>query len=303
MLIAYTMWNLLLTKSFASDTGMTKLDADSQASLGATSGHSVKEAGETLAAWALNFCNLHSGQCSYYGTVSYDEPVSDDDLTTQYHFDCVAFVTFAIHHALGLDANQFVCCPSNGKTYNNSYPDHLVGNGFERVDCASSEWQPGDVIVMWHHVAIYVGDGKTVGMWTEGLKVRDAIKDCEENGGYQGWVGRISAEAAANAIFEYLEGAGTGGIAGLDGPTSSSGATLDTDEVDLDEIADEFTFKGMPTTIIYEEQVDVFKWIFDGISGFMDYIAGILISIIKAPILGYVYYFQSIVNSFLHGLN
>ena len=311
MLIACTMWNFLLTSSLAHTAQMQVSDGASSSSLGATSGHSVQEAGETLAAWALNFCNLHAAQCHYDGSpVSYNEPVSDDDLTTQYYFHCVAFISFAIHHALGLggeEYTEFVKNPYRDSGTSNPNNDPLVNNGFERVDCGSEEWQPGDVIVMWHHVAIYVGDGKTVGMWNEGnnggLRIRDAQSDCTSNGGYQGWVGRISADSAANAVFEYMVGAGSGGVEGLDGPTTPSGVAVDTAEVDLDELADKFTFDGMPTTVIYEEKKDIFKWLFEGISGFMDYIAGILISVIKAPLLGYVSFFQRIVNAFLHGLN
>lgn len=305
LLITDVFLNFFLSTSLKA--AQMQINDGGSSSLGATTGHTVQEAGETIAAWTIDFANKHSAQARYGGNSGYNLPVSDEDTSTLYYFHCVAFISFVIHHALGLGGEtytEFVKCPYSSKGTANPNNAPYVKNGFERVDCSSDEWQPGDIIVMWHHVAVYVGDGQSIGMYSgDRLYYGSAIKDCDNNGGYQGWVGRITAEAAANATFEYLEGAGTGGIAGLDGATSSSGATLDTDEVDLDEIADEFTFKGMPTTIIYEEQVDVFKWIFDGISGFMDYIAGILISIIKAPILGYVYYFQSIVNSFLHGLN
>ena len=275
-------------------------------SLGPTTGHTVQEAGETIAAWAIDFANKHSSQARYGGTAGYNLPVSDSDTTTIYSFHCVAFVSFVIHHALGIgeeEYTEFVKCPyaSSGTSNPNNAP--YVKNGFERVDCSSDEWQPGDIIVMWHHVAVYVGDGMSIGMYTKRLYYGSAISDCNSNGGYQGWVGRVTAETAANASFEYLEGAGVGGVGGLNGATSPSGVELDSEEVDLDAIADEFTFDGMPTTIIYEEQVDIFKWLFDGISGFMDYLAGILISLIKAPLLGYVYFFQLMINSFLHGLN
>ena len=304
LLIADVFWNFSLSISLGA--AQMQINDGGSSSLGPTTGHTVQEAGETIAAWAIDFANKHSSQARYGGTAGYNLPVSDSDTTTIYSFHCVAFVSFVIHHALGIgeeEYTEFVKCPyaSSGTSNPNNAP--YVKNGFERVDCSSDEWQPGDIIVMWHHVAVYVGDGMSIGMYTKRLYYGSAISDCNSNGGYQGWVGRVTAETAANASFEYLEGAGAGGVGGLDGATTPSGVELDSEEVDLDAIADEFTFDGMPTTIIYEEQADIFKWLFDGISGFMDYLAGTIISLIKAPVLGYVYYFQLIVNSFLHGLN
>ncbi len=305
LLITNVFFNFFLSTSLKA--AQTQTSDGNTDTLGPTTGHTVQEAGETIAAWTIDFANKHSAQARYGGNSGYNLPVSDEDTSTLYYFHCVAFVSFVIHHALGLggeEYTEFVKCPYSSHDASDPNNPPLVRNGFERVDCSSDEWQPGDIIVMWHHVAVYVGDGKSIGMYSgDTLYYGSAIRDCENNGGYQGWVGRISAETAANATFEYLEGAGTGGAAGLDGPTSSSGVSLDTEEVDLDEIADQFTFDGMPTTIIYEEQVDVFTWIFDGIAGIMDYIAGLIIYLIKAPILGYVSIFQRFVNSFLHDLN
>ena len=306
LLIVCTLWNILYTNSLASNAQIQISDGSSSSSLGPTSGHTVEEAGETLAAWAINFYNLHRDQCNYNGPKSYDEPVSDDDLTTQYYFDCVAFVTFAIHHALGLEGSEFVKCPYHNSGYGpedeNNKP--LINNGFEQVYCSSSEWQPGDIIVMHNHVAVYVGDGKTVGMWIAGLQYIDALSDCNSNGGYEGWVGRISAETAASAVFEYMVGAGSGGVEGLDGPTTSAGVEVDEAEVDLDELAEQFTFDGIAPTIIYvDQEFDLFRWLFDGISGFMDFIAGTLISFIKAPIVGFAGIVDLMVDTMLNDLN
>lgn len=306
IMIADVFWNFTLSTSLGA--AQMQINDGGSSSLGPTTGHTVQEAGETIAAWAIDFANKHSAQAVYGGNAGYNLPVSDEDTTTIYSFHCVAFVSFVIHHALGLggaEYTEFVKCPysSSGTSSPNNAP--FVKNGFERVDCSSEEWQPGDIIVMWHHVAVYVGDGISIGMYRKKLYNGSAISDCNSNGGYQGWVGRITPEAAASASFKYLEGAGIGGISGLEGATSPSGEQLDTDEVDLDEIADKFTFDGMPPTIIHQdEKIDIFRWIFDGISGFMDYIAGAIITLIlKGPILGYTSYIERFVNNFLHGLN
>ena len=305
ILLLYILNSFLFYDSFVKASN-TELNNEESASLGVTTGHSVKEAGETIAAWAINFAEKHSAQAKYGGTAGYNLPVSDSDTTTIYSFHCVAFVSFVIHHALGLggdDYTEFVKCPYSSSGSSNPNNPPLVKNGFERVECSSEEWQPGDIIVMWHHVAVYVGNGMSIGMYTKKLYYGSALSDCNSNGGYQGWVGRITEEAAANASFEYLEGAGVGGIPGLDG--SNGDENWDTEEVDLDEIAEEFDFSGMATTVIKENQdVDVFRWFFDGIGGFVDYIAGVILTIaIKAPILGYTNTVLDLINSFLHGLN
>lgn len=287
----------------------TENNNEEDKSLGVTTGHSVQEAGETIAAWAKDFADKHSNQAKYGGTSGYNLPVSDSDTTTEYRFHCVAFVSFVIHHALGIggeEYTEFVKCPysSSGTSSPNNPP--LVKNGFERVECSSEEWQPGDIIVMWHHVAVYVGNGMTIGMYTKGLYYGSALSDCNSNGGYQGWVGRITKETAESASFEYLEGAGVGGVAGIDGSEGyQEPGDWNTEEVDLDEIADKFNFSGMATTVIKEdEKVDVFRWFFEGIAGFVDYIAGLLLTLaIKAPILGYTNTILDLVNSFLRGLN
>ena len=234
LLIADVFWNFSLSISLGAP--QMQINDGGSSSLGPTTGHTVQEAGETIAAWAIDFANKHSSQARYGGTAGYNLPVSDSDTTTIYSFHCVAFVSFVIHHALGIggeEYTEFVKCPytSSGTSNPNNAP--YVKNGFERVDCSSDEWQPGDIIVMWHHVAVYVGDGMSIGMYTKRLYYGSAISDCNSNGGYQGWVGRVTAETAANASFEYLEGAGVGGVGGLDGATSPSGVELDSEEVEI----------------------------------------------------------------------
>lgn len=153
-----------------------------------------------------------------------------------------------------------------------------------------------------HHVAIYVGNGQVVDMW----QTRQGSTQ-KPNGGLKvrALNGHYTYNAAARLVsidgahFDPIEG----GVTLPEGGTGDSSGDTSGIMVDLDKIADQFTFDGMPTTVIYEQQVDIFKWLFDGISGFMDYLVGIIISLIKAPILGYVSIFQNLINSFLHGLN
>ena len=148
LLIADVFWNFSLSISLGA--AQMQINDGGSSSLGPTTGHTVQEAGETIAAWAIDFANKHSSQARYGGTAGYNLPVSDSDTTTIYSFHCVAFVSFVIHHALGIggeEYTEFVKCPyaSSGTSNPNNAP--YVKNGFERVDCSSDEWQPGDIVV------------------------------------------------------------------------------------------------------------------------------------------------------------
>ena len=150
------------------------------------------------------------------------------------------------------------------------------------------------LVAIDQHVAIYIGNGQVLDMYQDqygGLGIRSI------NSTYN-WDFVAHLYSFEGVTFTPIEG-------GSELPEEGAeGGNWDVEEVDLDAIADTFVFDGMPPTMIYQdEKVDVFRWLFDGISGFMDYLAGTIISLIKAPVLGYVYYFQLIVNSFLHGLN
>ncbi len=178
-------------------------------------GHTQKEAAETLAAWCINFYNKHRGQCVYYNgswgsprEITYKKSVSDSDKSTQYEFDCVGFVSFAVHHALGIGGSDFTYFAVPDDSYFGG-GDPSIGNGFKRVYTSAANMQAGDLIIMGHHVGVYVGNGKSVSMWqtsSGGLQYIPVETDFA-NGGFSGYVGRITAETAKNANFAYMQGA------------------------------------------------------------------------------------------------
>lgn len=264
----------------------------------------------------IKFVNEHWAQCVYPTSNLFalrSQTYHNGPNYGAYNFDCVGWVCCALHWFLkwGDEADTELEVFVQPECVNRT--DLL-----EEMTIGEAMPEPGDILMfdngIRQHVAIYLGeiDGteKVADMWqtagkdpaSGGLHIRDIVFDASANTyNMTNWGDcRFDRFARIKQIddvaFDILEGG-----AGLGGSLNTSG--LDAAEVDLDAIADEFTFDGMPTTIIYEEQVDIFKWIFDGISGFMDYLAGILISLIKAPVLGYVYFFQLMINSFLHGLN
>lgn len=207
---------ILTNSSYARYDENIKNDTKTATTNEPRTGHTKKEAQETIAAWCKDFYNKHVNQCSYdfsFGYPrehSYSLPVSDGDTSTQYVFDCVGFVSFAIHHAIGIGDPDWDIFASPS-----AYEPGNVSGGLEPVTVPFGQWQPGDVIIMPHHVAIYVGNGMNVEMWQSGLVNVEAETAVSNNGGYSGYVGRITEEAARNANFKYLEGASFEGVDGI----------------------------------------------------------------------------------------
>ena len=243
----------------------------------------------------VEFYNQHGSQCTYPVNLSDREATYENAAgpnAGSYSFDCVGWVSCAFHWFLGLGEQDFTYFVDPSPPVYIDDTEH-----FEKVDDISQA-KKGDVLVYKkrgndQHVAIYIGDGKVLDMYTNesgGLEIRDM------NSTYA-W------DFVAH-LYNF-DGVNFSPIEGGSDVTEEGTGDWDTEEVDLDEIADKFNFSGMATTVIKEdEKVDVFRWFFEGIAGFVDYIAGLLLTLaIKAPILGYTNTILDLVNSFLRGLN
>lgn len=182
----------------------------------AKTGQSAKQAGETIAAWAIDFYEKHESQCVYQlegRENTYIMGVSDNDKTSTYYFDCVGFVSFAVHHAIGLNSDWTIY----GTPSQYGLPDNQA---FQKVETKSktmagavSELLPGDIVVCYGHVFLYLGNGMSLGMNRGGLHYRLAIEEemyQRGNPPYSGYVMRITEEAAKRADFTYIKGAGVG---------------------------------------------------------------------------------------------
>lgn len=243
----------------------------------------------------VEFYNQHGSQCTYPVNLSDREATYENAAgpnAGSYSFDCVGWVSCAFHWFLGLGEQDFTYFVDPSPPVYIDDTEH-----FEKVDDISQA-KKGDVLVYKkrgnnQHVAIYIGDGKVLDMYTNksgGLEIRDM------NSTYA-W------DFVAH-LYNF-DGVNFSPIEGGSDVTEEGTGDWDTEEVDLDEIADKFNFSGMATTVIKgDEKVDVFRWFFEGIAGFVDYIAGLLLTLaIKAPILGYTNTILDLVNSFLRGLN
>lgn len=263
-----------------------KVTFASNSTEGNASGMSEDELRDNFVNAIVNFYNLHASECTYDVARRNNTYVNGPD-AGYYAFDCVGWVSCAYHWYMGLGNDFFTF-------FVDPTPPLYIDDGSHFTAIYDiSQAKKGDVLVAINqHVAIYIGDGKVLDMYTDnsgGLAIRNI------NSTYN-WDFVAHLYSFEGVTFTPIEG-------GENLPNVSD-ENWDVEEVDLDAIADAFTFDGMPPTIIYEEEeVDIFRWLFDGISGFMDFIAGLLISFIKAPILGFAGMLDAYIDSLLSGMN
>lgn len=126
-----------------------------------------EEAGAAIASFAIDFCNKYGDRVRWYD-VNLSNPSSYglrgsayQEATvgsmSVYYMDCVGWVSYAIHHATGLDdagprsgIGSFVSPTTSG------------GDRTHFEDVTGQDLMPGDILVNSHHVMVYVGDNKLI---------------------------------------------------------------------------------------------------------------------------------------------
>lgn len=279
--------------TFASSTTATTADS---------SGMTEDQLRDSFVNAIVGFYNQHGSQCSYNLAGRAKTYINGANAGT-YQFDCVGWVSCAFHWFLRIGSDTaftiFVDPTKNAGYAEDDTAQYISGIGsqyFQRINDISQA-KKGDVLVYKQrgnkqHVAIYIGNGQVLDMRIDGLGIR-SINDT------YAWDFVAHLYNFEGVTFTPIEDG-----AELPEEGEEEGGNWDVDEVDLDEIAELFQYDGMPPTMIYQdEKVDVFRWIFDGISGFMDFIAGLLISFIKMPILGFAAMFDNFIDSLISGMN
>lgn len=256
----------------------------------------VTSARMQIANWAIAFARgSEAGKCTYTQNFAdrantYTRP----DPQAEYRFDCVGWVNYAVNRAIEITYSEAEDGSGGFVT-----PQSGIKDTSHFAYVSINEIQPGDILIAPSapHVAIYVGNYQIVDMLTIGLALRTISSSYTE----LSWT-ECTYTMAARLVS--ADGANFSPIEGGEDLELEENPNWTQEEVDLDVIAEQFTFDGMPPTMIYQdEKVDVFRWIFDGISGFMDFIAGLLISFIKMPILGFAAMFDNFIDSLISGMN
>lgn len=261
----------------------------------ASTGHNAEEVGKQIANWSIDFYNNHKNQCYYDSEFNgkreeaYNAQIND---TSQYYFDCVGWVSFAIHHATGLGAKEFTY-------FVDPCPDVFVQSGYELIadnerlyneqECNAKGLRPGDVLIIKQrgedgHVGIYVGNNTvihSIGHPLTAGTIEEFIAGSD--GDWIDAIARVSESTAQGADFDFV----------------ADGIILPGDGGDINLDDQEFEFNGMPSDVAYGGTTTL-KWFFDQIAQFFSFLVGLIINIIKMSILGYIGLAESLANSLIH---
>ena len=135
-------------------------------------GVTSEEAGKYIAEFAINFFDAHANE-TYYNREGARKTTytGQKNSNGKYGFDCVGWVSFALHQSLGIGNQYFTefAIPYHG----NKYPG--FSNGIQLVygkggsgnaisiDELKQQLKPGDILLKTaQHVLIYVGDGTLI---------------------------------------------------------------------------------------------------------------------------------------------
>lgn len=262
----------------------------------------IAKAKKQIVNYAIAFANSpEAAKCQYFmtpgsgpddpGNKARAETYKASDPQDKYVFDCVGFVSYMINRAIG------ITCPQA----ENGTGGFVTPNGVSDVahfvlSDTISNVEPGDILMAPDapHVGIYLGDYKMIDCRSAGVK----ITELDSNFTMKEYRGCTFTKCAK---LISMDGGGYDPIQG--GKLPEGGTSAVKDEINLDEISKDFELSGMPTDMEYVESKSIFKWFFESITGFMDFLAGLLISIIKSAIVGYISLFENAVNGLLHSVN
>lgn len=254
---------------------------------------SQEQAGQTLAEFAINFFNNYGKETAYsyslrensyngqktsgatdksgsYGSVSFSD---------KYAFDCVGWISFAVHNSLKIGGDTFVTFgvpPGNRTTgYHNGFEEVLGSYTSGRAideDTLYSNAKPGDLFLSTgKHILLYVGDGYVV----DSVGGVPTLRYSKKQGtGYSICsVGRITEETAQSLNPNNV--------------TTMFGSTTGA--------ADEFEYYGT-TEGSYAGSYTFGQWLFSKFVGFFDYLLGIITYIFRMQFLGWGNIIEELIN-------
>ena len=261
---------------------------------------SIEEARLYLASWAEGFVNKYgynaqNGLCWYPGSNLYSLRGQSyknypSRVNGHYYFDCVGWVSFAIHGALGLyfwDAAS----GNNGHVMTESVQD---SEHFYHLD-SISQAQRGDILQSPSapHVAIYLGNGKVADMWqmdnggSSGLQIRSL----------NGWTmsGWSSCTFTQAVRLKNWDGAHPGAL--------PDGANIvPTGSLSSDYVQPQFQYSGMATTVSTSQNKG-FVYYIQKIGELYDYMIGIMFNAMKSIPISIADGIQGIITDALNFLS
>ena len=283
------------------------LDSSNITTVYATSGTVTQEqAGNIIANWAISFYETQGSLTHYSFSGGRDQAYAITEAGEyRYYFDCVGWVSFAIHHSLGIGSSSFTYFAIPTSTFNGN--DGFY-EGFEKImgedviqdnyasyvskeeikqnakagDILFKKPRPGEI---YGHVLIYIGNGEVIhscgkgpvssGPNTNNQKwglSRDNIDDLSDEFGF---VGRITEEKAASVD--------------LDNTSEFARSVLNYDKLaDLNGVAKNGQYAGTKT---------LGDWLVENISEIFDYLLGIITYGVKAVFIGFINIVEKVINA------
>lgn len=236
-----------------------------------------EEAGKYVAEFAINFFDAHAAETEY-GASGRASAYHGEKTSGKYKFDCVGWLSFAVHQATGYGNQDFTefAVPFHAGSNNSPNPYPGYNNGYKEVygsggsnnkiplDELKSQLKPGDLVMSIgprKHVLLYVGDNTLIhcdghgpGAEYGGDNGYGITKESLDHY-YKEWgiesIGRLSDSAAASinesnctTIFgetgKGLTGVWEKASQGGSGTSSSSSSSSNTSNV-----SGKFTVEGM----------------------------------------------------------
>ncbi len=218
----------------------------------------------------------------------------------KYFMDCVGFVSFCIHHSLGISGN------SDG---NFVTPNGLRSSNFEYVTDGSL--QPGDILVRsGSHVMIYVEPNYV----TEAQDV-DSTWQVKRRGSWPTYdsVVRIKNSAAKQIPRSQTKSAwdGVGSSTGVITPTVDDSKAFEqyidndyqgTIDVTGRNNSENFYYNGTPKKGEYLGKTDK-SWIFEALENAADWLLGIMTMNIKIQVVGWTSIFDDTANKVVEAVS
>ena len=249
---------------------------------------SQERAGEGLAKFAKYFYTMYEKDTKY-SVEGRETTYTGITVDGQYKFDCVGWISFAVHQCLGIGNEEFTCFAVPPGVFEGVRNNAGYFNGFELIkgslnenssltrDEVKSTVKPGDILFCspnGPHVVLYVGDEKIIHCGGNDLTY-DNLYDNSMSSQYTGYcaIGRITQEEA-DSIQE-------GNIT----------------EVFDGEYEDEYGKYYGTTEGRYVGSYNVISWLFSQFVGFMDYLFGIIAYILRAPFVGWANIIENMIDS------
>lgn len=255
---------------------------------------SKEDAGAAIASFAIDFYNKYGTRVHWYDVnlndaSSYGKRAAAYNEATvgsmaDYYMDCVGWVSYAIHHATGLDDSG----PSSGR---GSFvaPPGGCGQYFEEV--TGQDLKPGDILCNSHHVMIYVGNDKLIDSRSaNGLTYTTLAEYGNIN------YARATYGPGANGVYDHvyrINDAGAAAINESDLVSIISGLNTGSSE------KKDYNYHGLPTAGEFtgsKGTLSLLKAIINVLSQIADYLIGLMTLGIKIELIGWTTLIENLIT-------